>query len=482
MSDPLDERFRDFATGTPAMNPASPADVRRRGDRLRRRRTALTAAGAALAVALIATPVALIATGGPDDDVQPAPAPSTTITDPPSEDPDEPTETAVPAGPVVTEIPADFPLAAGYPPENGDDGSPVEMTDEPGVPTIQACEAPVWSADDVDATDVAGAGYTGEAEDFRGRTLVLYSSVERAEANLTDQIVAGVEACPNDGGPSGSEWTVQGTEGDTTIITKQYLSDGRPNPGLEVYLVTRVANALLVDWNYGEGGASDASRQAVIDFALDQQADVVTAMQQFDLASGDPGDGDTTSPGDELVPYVDLPVRDRLGDWERVPFPDVPVIACQPGVSFTGEFIGQEAFTAPIAPEPGTTGGEDPIAEIRIAVYDYGSTDAAERAAGAVAGWFTECDAPAQMDPADMTRQGGVTEAGSGASYATWTYAAPDVCTDCDAAWFDRMGVVQDGNRIAVMTYREVGGPLEPEGLDEAMLTVVDAARKATGL
>ncbi len=485
MSDPLDERFRDFATGTPPMNPASPAEIRDRGDRMRRRRTALTAAGAALAVALIATPVAVLATGGTDDDVQPAPGPpSTTVTDPPSDDPDQPTETTAPEGPLVSEIPPEFPLTAGYPPVNGSDGTPVEVTDTPGVTTIQACGAPVWSPDDVDAIDVAGAFYGGEAEDSRARTLVVYNSVERAEANLRDQIVAGVTACPEDGGADGSEWTVQGTQGDTTIITKQYVSGGQPVPGLEVYLVTRVANALLVDWNYGEGGASDASRDAVVRFALDQQADVVTAMGMFDLPTGDPGteNGGSTSGDlpDSVLSAADLPTRDRLTPWEPAPYPDQPVIACQPGVSFSGEFLGQRDFTARIAAGDGAPEGTDTAAEIRLAVYEYDSPDAAAAAAAAVTGWFTDCDAPAQRDPTSLTRQGDVVEGPGGQRYATWVYSAPEACSDdCDAAWFDRMGVVRSDDRIAVVSFRELGGPLEPDGLDATMVELLETLRQA---
>ena len=482
MSDPLEDRFRDFTTGTPAVSPASPAEIRGRGDRLRRRRTALTAAGAALAVALIATPVALLATGG-DDDPEPAPPPSTTITDPPSEDP-EPTETSVPEQPVVTEIPPDFPLDAGYPPQNGNDLSPVEVTDTAGVTAIEACGAPVWSPDDIDVLDLAGATYTGEAEDGRARTLVVYNSIERAEANVEDQIVAGITACPKDGGADGSEWEVRGTEDDTTVITRQFLTGGLPNTGFDVYLVTRVANALLVDVNSGEGGGTAGSRDAAVQAALEQQADVVTAMGQFDLPSGpdiDPG----FTPGelpDSVLSVDDLPVRERLAPWERASYPDVPVIACQPGVSFSGEFLGHADFNAPIAPEPGTTGGGGPIAEIRTSWYEYPTEDDAAAAAAAVTTWFTDCDAPAQRDPADLTRQGDVVEGPGGSRYATWVYSAPEVCSDdCDAAWFDRMGVVRNGARIAVVTFREVGGPLEPEGLDATMVALLETLRRAVG-
>ena len=75
MSDPID-RLTDFASSFEGGTmPASAAEVRRRGDRLRRRRQALVAAGAAAAVAAVAVPV-LALTGGPaEDGIDPAGSP-----------------------------------------------------------------------------------------------------------------------------------------------------------------------------------------------------------------------------------------------------------------------------------------------------------------------------------------------------------------------------------------------------------------------
>jgi hypothetical protein len=68
--DPIDELARfgaGLGSATPGGDmPLSPADVRRRGDQIRRRRTALVAGGAALAVAAVAVPVfAVIGNDGP---------------------------------------------------------------------------------------------------------------------------------------------------------------------------------------------------------------------------------------------------------------------------------------------------------------------------------------------------------------------------------------------------------------------------------
>ncbi len=84
-----------------------------------------------------------------------------------------------------------------------------------------------------------------------------------------------------------------------------------------------------------------------------------------------------------------------------------------------------------------------------------------------------------------MTRQGEVVAGPGGSRYATWVYGAADFCggaDGCDAAWFDRMGVVRSGDRIAVVTFRELGGPLEPDGLDATMTELLETLRRRHSL
>ena len=48
-------------------------------------------------------------------------------------------------------------------------------------------------------------------------------------------------------------------------------------------------------------------------------------------------------------------------------------------------------------------------------------------------------------------------------------FLAPEFCggDSCDAVRFDRMGVAPVGDRLVLVSLGEVGGPLEPEGLDQ---------------
>ncbi|WP_134767822.1 hypothetical protein [Nocardioides sp. 1609] len=280
MSDPLADRLRDLATGTPAMNPASPTDVRRRGDRLRRRRTALTTAGGALAVGLVATPVFVLTHGDAGGDPQPAPPPSTSSaapTDPPSPDPTTPDD-----DPSSSPLPATLLPAAG-----------------------------------------------------------------------------------------------------------------------------------------------------------------------------------------------DLPTRDRLTPWEEVEPTDSRLVGCQPDGEVEADQVVARSFTARIAAADGLPEGEDVAAEVRVSVLQYPTTADGETAEAAVTGWIRDCTDPGDPALDGASRQGDLVETGAG-TYATWVYSAPEACTDdCDAVWFDRMGVVADQGRMVVVSYRELGGPLQPDGLDATMRDVL---------
>ena len=120
MSDPIAELrgLEDEMAGPPL----SAAEVRRRGDRLRRRPTALVAVAAAAPVAPLALPVAVV--GGNDRSAPPrVPSPTATPSRPSgdysSTTPSRPAETPwAPPDARIDDIPADFPLAPGWPPDS----------------------------------------------------------------------------------------------------------------------------------------------------------------------------------------------------------------------------------------------------------------------------------------------------------------------------------------------------------------------------
>jgi hypothetical protein len=196
-----------------------------------------------------------------------------------------PTPTASPtptpsASPTVSTTPAtdprpldDFPLVRGYPLTNGDDGSPVEVTDVSGVEDLVFCGRQAWSPDR--ATDVIGTTYTGEAEDLRGRTLARYDGRDAtaAVATLRDAI----EACPVEtvGATDQVYELIPGDSVDESFfVTHRYRSDVGFDTGLEVIGVQRLDDLVLLTFEYGEGGGSaDTISRSV--------GDVVEQVERF---------------------------------------------------------------------------------------------------------------------------------------------------------------------------------------------------------
>jgi hypothetical protein len=225
-----------FSEGLNVMNPLPAPEIRRRGDRMRRRRTAVAAAGGVLAAALaIGTPVIAHSGTGADDrgDDHIATSPGQT---------DDPTRWR-------TEIPADFPLTAGF-------------ADEDAVPNDGLAQDPSLAArcgseGFAGFTDNLVVAYQGESEDREVRLLAVYPDDRAAEAQLAE-LRESLDGC----GPfpvSGASlvWeTVDadlGTE-ETFAFAQQLHHDDGLVSDLTLFLVGRTGNAIYVDSSYTSAG------------------------------------------------------------------------------------------------------------------------------------------------------------------------------------------------------------------------------------
>lgn len=253
--DPL-ESLDNFPEGL-HVNALPASEVRRRGDRMRRRNTALATVGGVVAAAVfIGTPVALMS-GNDDDIVQPAP-PAPTQTDGPTD------------GKWLTEIPADFPLADGFPETNGLDGSPTEVvTEGVNVEPLELCGTS-WPGDGLlDAYEIT---YTGESEDTSSRQLLLYDNDEVAPS-LT-ALREAVRACPNQPTEGGDSVLLSslvdldlGTE-DSVVVAQQVQFDDGLISDLTVIEVARSGNAVWIETSYGSAAGPD-----VIEFETERLRD-----------------------------------------------------------------------------------------------------------------------------------------------------------------------------------------------------------------
>lgn len=198
------------------------------------------------------------ATSAPATD-DPEPTPPPTLTSSPA------SSTRAPSSP-ATSSPVrpleHFPLAQGYPETNGNDGSPVLVTAESGVEALSWCGRPVWSPDvQGETVDLVGTTYTGEAEDFRGRTLVRYAEEALAAQALATLRLA-IEQCPEEevGGTAQVYTGADRRAGDEAFtITHRFRGEYGFDTGLEVIDAVRVGDLVLLSWDYGEGGGTDES-------------------------------------------------------------------------------------------------------------------------------------------------------------------------------------------------------------------------------
>lgn len=310
MSDPAGHNpirdLENFDTQGLAVNPLAPEEVRRRGDRLRRRRNAAGVVAGVAAVALIATPIALIAGG---DSGSPSPAPP------------GPTVTETPPASGVTEIPDEFPLAAGFPTESEEEdpiSGPRRQLDDLD---FQACGEPV---PDAPREDRMVATFTN-AEDYRLRALSTYVDGAAAEAalrSMTDRW----EACPEDPVRSDGYVTLRELRpvpvGDEAwAVLERDTFQGAESPFGGTIMVVRVGNAILAESRGGHAGYPSGNGERMLDGLVDSAFPVIDKMCLFaaeGCAEGE-GEGDeptALSPADLITPEETQPRYESA--WETV--------------------------------------------------------------------------------------------------------------------------------------------------------------------
>lgn len=287
MSDPV-ERLRQFDPGSPDSAPTA-AEIRRRGEQIRRRRRTTTIGAVVLAVAAIALPVALLSPS--EQATAPiSPATSPTTTPDPSEGPAPSTPATSSSSPSVpTTIPAAFPLITGWPasseaepgPNSGVTGPKVDLTD--ALFDYQACgeRLPV-----PEVADRLRATYRS-AEDGRSRQLLVFADAQEAVAFMSD-LVTFYRACTDDPGQPQSpafERTVIDTEvGGESYAVGAFPPDGQPIGSTQVLHAVRVGSAVLIDTTEGEGGGGgdlDSLTRGRTELMTSRSTDPVAAMCHF---------------------------------------------------------------------------------------------------------------------------------------------------------------------------------------------------------
>ncbi len=256
-----------FATYTQEGLPVQPlpaAEVRRRGDRLRRRRAATVALGSIAAVGvLVGTPLALVA-GGAD---------STAPLDPAGPGPSE--ASSSPAGVEWrTSVPRDLPLLDEMP-----DGTRRSADYEQQV--VGPCGGPGFTAEG--ALDTEDAIWTDGVEASQQRAIAVYADDAAASAAV-DDVRAQLAACEQPARRGDSVYAVEQASDlgeQSYVFVNSWYTDGERTGAAHVHQLVRVGNAVLHD-NAVFGGAGDP---AVVDLTVEQvregSAYVVSSMCVF---------------------------------------------------------------------------------------------------------------------------------------------------------------------------------------------------------
>ena len=473
MADPFDTLRRRDPEEVPVDRlPAE--EVRRRGDARRRRRTALQGAAATLAVAAVVGGVAF-GTGAVDR-TSPAPPPASQSPTP-SPPPTEPTEPAQPsptraADPdAVTAIPPDFPLAAGYPEVTGVD----QELDGPG-PDVEAfteLSACGETLDRLPHEDRLATTFS-QPEDYRARELTTYASAAGAVDELA-RIVGRYEACPRETFEASPDTVVEvepGTLGDASFsVVRRYETDGSPVPGIEVIVAVQHGTALLLSSESNEGGGSpEAVRQA----RRAGERAVAGAVDAMCVFAADPcgpvepvepvGRGDLLALGDadELTGFT----TDWTDTGEALDTDD-----CRRTVPAS---LG-DARLAAVDHEGHSRDDADVVnAKLVSAVASFPSAAAAEAGFDAARRDILDCgDGRAEV----ASKQ-------TGSSYWRMLSApAPEVCTQCGAAWLHATGVALLDDRVVAVNLSWIGdlemvyGADDPPPVSRVLSAAADRAR-----
>jgi hypothetical protein len=201
----------------------------------------------------------------------------------------------------------------------------------------------------------------------------------------------------------------------------------------------------------------------------------IAVLSGDDEKSGSVGPADQPLTSDVLLTADEVPARERLTAWEEITA-EGRTLACAPAApaALDADSSVRRDFGADVAEAPGPE-GEPPVSVVRTEVLQFADEATAREEYDQTQGWVLGCPGGDDIARKGVTTSRVTIDGGQG-EWRAHEFYAPDACTDCDAIRFDRMGVAQFGDRVVLVSLAEVGGPLEPEGLDQSMDALFEAA------
>lgn len=202
-----------------------------------------------------------------------------TVTEPPATE-----ATDVPGD--TDDIPADFPLDAGWPTDHepgADNGLTGPGPDVPALEDVQVCGTDLPVAASLDRL----AARWANPEDYRTRLLLTFEDADGA-IDYQRRFLDAYRACPRSAQDADGYATVHDVRrtqvgGESWAVVRTFEFQGAPAIGLEVLHVIRLGRSVLVDVTSSEGMADSAP--TTITAQTEATADVVAAMCAFTEAA-----------------------------------------------------------------------------------------------------------------------------------------------------------------------------------------------------
>jgi hypothetical protein len=209
---------------------------------------------------------------------------------------------------------------------------------------------------------------------------------------------------------------------------------------------------------------------------------IATPLLSLNRHAG-PGEPSPTRRGlvaGDALSLTDLPQRSDLGAWKRTPASG-PALACVP--ARTVDRLGaNETLERRYGAYTGhSTPGQHYDAQVRETVLAFADPASAKAASTTVTRRLRTNCAATDLAHSRPIKSQIISGPGEGV-WELYVRTADQVCTECDAVYFDREAVLRVGDRLVLLSLNEAGGPLEPKGLDASMhqLTTSAATRAKT--
>ena len=289
-----------------------------------------------------------------------------------------------------TEIPDDFPLAAGM---GGPEDAVLTSRTGTGLRDLELCgTAPLRGLGIRDRMVVDNSG--GESADTRELVVLGNPDETRLVAEAFADLASGCDKPDTRGGMETTTEVVASPfrpEPATTLV-QTYTFDGEPGTGVTVVHVVPVGAALLVTSTYGQWTRDEA--QLAVDQTVEPLRESVAALEMFDDGTT-PTDEPSAEPSPDPAPDVTIPADFPLGAGMVADGGDFDVSAPSPDGDGMGEVEMCGRVVWPAADARGTarlvTSAEGPESFDGRELLVHADAEQASAAMGAVRRAAAEC-------------------------------------------------------------------------------------------